>query len=115
MMARQARDTSMIMDCGKPMIIRARACALSRHARISLLPGALNQRMLLELIVHMPADRMPLVAPTAVWAMHVAKPRVLDPGRCLDACLALRCALEVYGIAAHPAAVQVGIGPVGEN
>ena len=32
MMARQARDTSMIMDCGKPMIIGFRACALSRHA-----------------------------------------------------------------------------------
>ena len=33
MMARQARDTSMIMDCGKPMIIRTRACASSRHAQ----------------------------------------------------------------------------------
>jgi hypothetical protein len=88
----------------------------SRTKRAKPLPKfRVNQRMLLELIVHMPADRMPLVAPTAVWAMHAAKPRVLDPGQCLDACLALRCALEVYGIAAHPAAVQVGIGPVGEN
>ena len=33
MMARQARDTSKIIDCGKPMIIGFRACALSRHAR----------------------------------------------------------------------------------
>jgi hypothetical protein len=33
MMARQARDTSKIMDCGKPMIIGTRACALLRHAR----------------------------------------------------------------------------------
>jgi hypothetical protein len=32
MMARQARDTSKIIDCGKPMIIRFRACALLRHA-----------------------------------------------------------------------------------
>ena len=32
-MARQARDTSKIIDCGKPMIIGFRACALSRHAR----------------------------------------------------------------------------------
>ena len=31
-MARQARDTSKIIDCGKPMIIGFRACALSRHA-----------------------------------------------------------------------------------
>jgi hypothetical protein len=31
-MARQARDTPKIIDCGKPMIIRTRACALSRHA-----------------------------------------------------------------------------------
>ena len=74
-----------------------------------------NQRMLLELIVHMPADRMPLVAPTVVWAIHATKPRVIDPGLCLDACLALRCAFEVYGIAAHLAAVQIGIGSVGED
>ena len=33
MMARQARDTSKIIDCGKPMIIGTRACALLRHAR----------------------------------------------------------------------------------
>ena len=32
-MARQARDTSKIIDCGKPMIIGTRACALLRHAR----------------------------------------------------------------------------------
>jgi hypothetical protein len=31
-MARQARDTSKIIDCGKPVIIKFRACALSRHA-----------------------------------------------------------------------------------
>jgi len=32
-MAQQARDTSTIIDCGKPMIIGSRACALPRHAR----------------------------------------------------------------------------------
>lgn len=74
-----------------------------------------NEKVLLELISHMPADRMPLVAPTNIWAMHAAKPRALDPGLCLDACLKLRCALEVYGIAAHLAAVRVGIGSVGED
>jgi hypothetical protein len=58
---------------------------------------------------------MPLIAPTVVWAMHAAKPRVIDPGLCLDACLKLRCAFQVYGIAAHLAAVQVGIGSVGED
>jgi len=71
--------------------------------------------MLLELIFNMPADRMPLIAPTVVWAIHAAKPRAIDPALCIDACLALRYAFEVYGIAAHPAAVQVGIGPVGED
>jgi hypothetical protein len=55
---------------------------------------------------------MPLVAPTVVWAIHAAKPRVIDPALCIDACLALRSAFEVYGIAAHLAAVQIGIGSV---
>jgi hypothetical protein len=74
-----------------------------------------NEKMLLQLVLHMPPDRMPLLAPTVVWAMHAAKPRAIDPGLCLDACLKLRCAFEVYGIAAHLAAVQVGIGSVGED
>ncbi len=74
-----------------------------------------SQEDLIPLILFMPADRVPLVAPTAVWAIHAANPRVLDPGLCLDACLKVRCALEVYGIASHPAAVQIGIGPVGED
>jgi hypothetical protein len=74
-----------------------------------------NEKLLLELILHVPADRMPLVAPANLWAIHAAKPRVIDPGLCLDACLKLRCALEVYGIAAHLAAVQIGIGSVGED
>jgi hypothetical protein len=71
--------------------------------------------LLVELIFHIPADRMLLVAPTVVWAIHAAKPRAIDPGLCIDACLKLRCAFEVYGIAAHLAAVQIGVGSAGED
>jgi hypothetical protein len=39
MMAAQARDTSKIMDCGKPMITGARACALSRRAQHAPIAG----------------------------------------------------------------------------
>jgi predicted ester cyclase len=38
-MAAQARDTSKIMDCGKPMITGARACALSRRAQHAPIAG----------------------------------------------------------------------------
>jgi len=32
MMAQQAQDIPMIMDCGKPMILESRVCTLLRHA-----------------------------------------------------------------------------------
>jgi hypothetical protein len=48
-MAQQARDTSMIMDCGKPMIIKD-PCLYRVTTRpvASLLPGALSLRFKLR-------------------------------------------------------------------
>lgn len=74
-----------------------------------------NQKMLLDLIFGMPPSRTPLITPTAIWALHVADMYTIDPGRCVDACLALRAAFEVFGIPSRPAAVRVGIGAVGED
>jgi hypothetical protein len=73
-----------------------------------------NLDEMLPVALNSPPSRMPLLVPTVAW-MDRAAAHKLHPAMCVDACLKLQLALQVYGIASYPAATRVGIAPVGQR
>ena len=65
------------------------------------------------LMLTMPPSRVPLLTPTFAWMDRAAAHKAATT-TCVDACLKLQFALQVYGIASYPAAARVGVAPVGQ-